>query len=111
MFRYSISQRMKICWFYAETKSIKLSQQKFKEHFNVTQAPPKPTILSLVDKFLTNGSEVLGSLILTLSKEGIENVFMSLISFFDAFVFSYCCCAPFKDKHSCKAKGYLSFDK
>ena len=54
---------------------------------------------------------MLGSLILTFSKEGIKNFFVSLISFFDAFVFSYCCCAAFKDKHSCKAKGYLSFDK
>ena len=111
MIRYSLSQRAKILWFYAETKSIKLSQQKFKAHFNVTQAPRKPTILSLVDKFLTNGSEMLDSWILTFSKKGIENVLLSLSSFFVAFVFSYCCCAPFKDKHSCKAKGYLSFDK
>ena len=28
-----------ILWFYAEIKSIKLTQQKFKEHFNVAQAP------------------------------------------------------------------------
>ena len=76
------------------------------EHFNVAQASRKLTILSLVDKFLTNGSEMLDSLILSYSKEGIENVLLSLSSFFDAFVFSYCCCAPFKDKHSCKAKGY-----
>ena len=92
-------------------QSIKLTQQKFKEHFNVAQAPQKPTILSLVEKFLTTGSEMLDSLILTFSKEGIENVLVSLSSFFDAFAFSYCCCVPFKDKHSCKAKGYLSFDK
>ena len=64
--------------------------------------------MSLVDKFLTNGSEMVYSLILTFSKEGIENVLLSVSSFFDAFVFSYCCCAPFKDKHSCEAKGYLS---
>ena len=101
---------MKIIWFYAETKSIKLTQQKFKEYFNVAQAPRKPTILSLVGKFLTTGSEMLDSLILTFSKEGIENVLVSLSSFFDGFVFSYCCCASC-DKHSCKAKGYLSFDK
>ena len=111
MIRYSISQRTKIRWFYAETKSIKLTHQKFKEHFNVVWAPRKPTILSLVGKFLTTGSEMLDSLILTFPKEGIENVLVSLVSFFDAFVFSYCCSAPFKDKHSCKAKGYLSFDK
>ena len=111
MIRYSISQRTKILWFYAETKSIKLSQQKLKEHFNVARAPRKPTILSLVDKFLTNGSEMLDILILTFPKEGIENVLGELSSFFDAFVFSYCCCATFKDKHSCKGKGYLSFDK
>ena len=55
---------------------------------------------------------MLDSLILIFPKEGIENVLVSLSSFFDAFVFSYCCCAPFnKDKHSRKAKGYLSFDK
>ena len=87
MIRYS--QRTKILWFYAETKSIKLSQQKFTEHiFNVARAPRKPTILSLNDKFLTNGSEMLDSLILNFSKEGTENV-MSLSSFFDAFVLSY----------------------
>ena len=106
----SISQRTKILWFYAESKSIKLTQQKFEEHFNVVQAPRKQTILSLVDKFLTTGSEMLDTLILTFSKEGIENVLVSLSSFFDTFVFSYCCCASC-DKHSCKAKGYLSFDK
>ena len=88
MIRYSISHRTKILWFYAEAKSIKLSQQKFKEHFNVARAPPKPTILNLVmlvDKFLTNGFEMLDSLIVTFSKEGIENVLVSLSSFFDAF--------------------------
>ena len=57
MIRYSISQRMKIVWFYAEPKSIKLTQQEFKEHFNIARAPRKQTILSLVDKFLTNESE------------------------------------------------------
>ena len=89
MISYSISQRTKILWIYAETKSIKLTQQKFKEHFNVAFAPRKPTILSLVDKFLTTGwSEMLDSLILTFSKEGIESVLLSLKSFFDAFVFS-----------------------
>ena len=110
MICYSISQRTKIVWFYAETKSIKLIQQKFKEHFNVAWAPQKPTILSLVDKLLTTGSEMLGSLILTFSKEGIENVLVGLSSFFGVFVFSYCCCASC-DKHSGKAKGYLSFNK
>ena len=77
MIRYSISQRTKTLWFYAETKSIQLSQQKLKEHFNVARAPQKPTILSLVDKFLTNGSEMLDILILTFPKEGIENVLVS----------------------------------
>ena len=77
MIRYSISQRTKTLWFYAETKSIKLSQQKLKEHFNVARAPRKPTILSLVDKFLTNGSEMLDILILNFPKEGIENVLRS----------------------------------
>ena len=37
----------------------------------------KQTILSLVDKFLTNGSEMADSLILTFLKEGIENVLVS----------------------------------
>ena len=68
---------MKILWFYAETRSIKLSQQNFKEHLNVERAPRKPTILSLVDKFLTYGSEMLDILILTFPKEGIENVLVS----------------------------------
>ena len=113
MIRYSISQRRKILWLYAETKSLKLTQQKFKEHFNVARVPRKPTILSLFDKFLTTESEMLDSLILTFPKEGMElkNVLVNLSFFFDAFVFSYCCCAPFKDEHSCKAKGYISFDK
>ena len=65
MIRYSTSQRTKLLWFYAETKSIKLSQQKFTEHFNVARATRKPIILSLDDKFLTNGSDMLDSLILT----------------------------------------------
>ena len=106
----SISQRKKILWFCAETKSIKLYNRKLKEHFIVARAPRKPTILSLVDTFLTTGSEMLDSLILTISKEGIENVLVSLSFFFDAFVFSYRCCVSC-DEHSSKAKGYLSFDK
>ena len=77
MIRCSIGQRMTILWFYAETKSIKLTQQKFKEHFNVARAPRKPTILNLVDKFLTTESEMLDSLILTFPKEGIEKVLVS----------------------------------
>ena len=77
MISYSISQRTKILWFYAETESIKIPQQKFKEHFNVARAPRKSTILSLVDKFLTNGSEMLDILILTFPKEGIENVLVN----------------------------------
>ena len=56
MIRYSIGQRTKIVLFYAETKLIKLTQQKFKEQFNVVRAPCKPTILRLVDKFLKTGS-------------------------------------------------------
>ena len=72
MIRYSISQRTKILLFYAETKSIKLTPQMFKEHFNVAQAPQKQTILSLVDKFLTTGSEMLDSLILTYPKEELR---------------------------------------
>ena len=65
MIRYSVSQRTKTLWFYAEANSIKLSQHKLKEHFNVAWASRKPTIMSLVDKFLTNGSEMLDILILT----------------------------------------------
>ena len=45
---------------------------------------------------------MLDSLILTFSKEGIKNALVNLSSFFDMFVFSYCCCASC-DKHSCKA--------
>ena len=109
MICYSISQRTKILWFYTKNQ-IKFTQQKFKDHFNVAWTPRKQTILSLVDKFLTTGSEMLDSLILTFPKEGTENVLVTLNSFFDAFVFSYCCCAPFKDKHSCNTKG-LTNDK
>ena len=69
MIRHSINQRTKIHWFYAETKSVKLFQQKFKEHFNVARARQKPTILRLVDKFLTNGSEMLDNLILIFQRK------------------------------------------
>jgi hypothetical protein len=54
--RYSIDQRIKIVWFYAETKSIKLTQKKYREHFKVKRAPAKPTIRKLKDKFLMSGS-------------------------------------------------------
>ena len=88
-----------------------INQQKFKEHFNGTWAPQKINYPELswqiLDKWIWNVKQ----LDLDLTKEGIENVLVSLSSFFDEFVFSYCCCAPFKDKHSCKTKGYLSFDK
>ena len=87
MIRYNISQRTNNLWFYTETKTIKLTQQKFKEYFNVSRAPRKQNILRLVDKFLTTGSEMLDSLILIFPKEGIENALVILSSFSDAFVF------------------------
>ena len=107
MIRYSISQRTKTLWFYAETKSIKLSQQKLKEHFNVARAPRKPTIQlswQILNKWIWN----IRHLDLNFSKGRNWKCLGEWSSFFDAFVFSYCCCVPFKDKHSCKAKWYLS---
>ena len=56
MIRYTISQRKKMVWFYAKTKSIKLTQQKFKEHFNISRAPQPHTLVSLFDKFLKTRS-------------------------------------------------------
>lgn len=53
---FTINQRIQIVWFYAETKSVKLTQTKFREHFNEDRAPDKTTILRLVNKFLTTGS-------------------------------------------------------
>ena len=51
---------------------------------------------------------MLDILILNFPDEGTDNVFVSLSSFFDVFVFSYCCCAPVKDKHSKHSKPDLS---
>ena len=56
---YSLNQRIKLVWFYAETKSVSLTQKKFKEHFHLTRrekGPGRQCILNLVDKFLKTGS-------------------------------------------------------
>ena len=54
--KFPIDQRIQIVWFFAETKSDKLTQAKFKEHFNVNYAPSRNTIQQLVQKFLSTGS-------------------------------------------------------
>lgn len=54
--KLSIDQRIQIVWFYAETKSEKLTQSKFKIHFNVNYAPSTSAIQRLVHKFLTTGT-------------------------------------------------------
>ena len=53
---YSIDGQIQIVWFYAETNSVQLTQQKFRKHFKVKRAPGRIFILNLVDKFLNTGT-------------------------------------------------------
>ena len=53
---YSIDKRIQIIWFYAETNSVQLTQQKFRKHFKVKRAPRRISILKLVDIFLNTGT-------------------------------------------------------
>ena len=57
--KYSVKQRIQMVWFYAETKSISLTQTKFVKHFDLDRKhgkPSKHTILAVVNKFLATGS-------------------------------------------------------
>ena len=53
---YSIDKRIQIVWFYAETNSVQLTQQKFRKHFKVKRAPGRISILKLVDTSFNTGT-------------------------------------------------------
>ena len=56
MLIYSKEHKTKLVHFYFETKSIIVTQRKFKAHFKVKTAPRRSTILGVVHKFLREGS-------------------------------------------------------
>ena len=47
---YSTKEKSKIVQFYFETKSVVLTQRRFRAHFKVKTAPSRNTILSLTEK-------------------------------------------------------------
>ena len=56
MDRLSQDERIKVVRFYLETKSIVLTQRKFKRHFSVRTAPTRKTIQRITEKFLAHGT-------------------------------------------------------
>ena len=53
---YREKEKAKVVQFYLESKSIILTQRRFKVHFKTKSAPSRNTILSLTEKFLRVGS-------------------------------------------------------
>lgn len=52
----STDQRTKVVQFYLETKSIILTQRKFKRHFSTRGVPTRKTILRTTEKFIAFGT-------------------------------------------------------
>ena len=53
---WSEDAKTKLVQFYFETKSIILTQRKFRKHFKVQKAPSRNVVLNIVNKFLTRGN-------------------------------------------------------
>ena len=53
---YCTKENAKIVQFYFETKSVVLTQRRFRAHFKVKTAPSRNTILSLTEKYIRVGS-------------------------------------------------------
>ena len=56
MLPYAPDQKAQLVKFYLETKSIVLTQRKWKKLFKARKAPSRKAILSLTEKFLATGS-------------------------------------------------------
>ena len=56
MDRLSKDERIKVVRFYLETRSIILTQRKFKRHFSARTAPTRKTILRITEKFIAHGT-------------------------------------------------------
>ena len=54
--RLTVDQKVKVVLFYAETKSVVVTQRRFRAHFGTRWAPCKQTIYRLCQQFETNGS-------------------------------------------------------
>lgn len=55
MYQLSKDERIKLAQFYLESKSVVLTQRKFKRHFSVRTAPTRKTILRITEKLLAHG--------------------------------------------------------
>ena len=55
MFPYSTEEKAKVVQFYWSTKSVVLTQRKFRNHFKTRKAPAHNTILRLTEQFLRQG--------------------------------------------------------
>ena len=56
MYRLSKDERTKVVPFYLETKSVVLTQRKFKRNFSARTAPTRKTILRITEKFIAHGT-------------------------------------------------------
>jgi hypothetical protein len=54
--RLATDQKVKVVLFYAETKSVVVTQRSFPAHFGTRWAPSKQTIYRLCQQFETNAS-------------------------------------------------------
>lgn len=53
---WSEDAKIKLVQFYFETKSVTLTQRKFRKHFKTQKAPSRNVILQIVNKFLARGN-------------------------------------------------------
>ena len=56
MYRLSKDERIKVVQFYLETKTVILTQRKFKRNFSARTAPTRKTILRSTEKFIAHGT-------------------------------------------------------
>lgn len=53
---WSEDKKAKLVQFYFDTKSVVLTQRKFRKHFKLHKAPSRSVILHIVNKFLAQGN-------------------------------------------------------
>ena len=54
--RLTVDQKVKVVLFYAETKSVVVTQRRFRAHFGARWTPCKQKICRLFQQYETNGS-------------------------------------------------------
>jgi len=80
--RLTVDQKLKVVLFYAETKSVVVTQRRFRAHFGTRFAPCKQTIYRLCQQFETNGSVLEKKLPRPASVGTLVRILIHAISFY-----------------------------